>query len=698
MKLGLSAKLIFSILTPAVAGLVLIAGANYKMSNETLRQQITADMIEIVQAQSIGIHSTITGLQSSLKVMSVNQRLMTYISAYKNPSDKDFLHSSEALIADKALADFINSSDFILYSGLLGTDGTVLANHIRGQNGPSKSVGADFSSRQYFKECMTGKDSITEIISATTGLPTTILASPVMQNGKILGVLTIGVDNAKLAASITGRIKVGKKGFAFIYSKSGKLVIHPDAKSIGRDDSKLPHVAEMLQKKDGLIRYDNAQGEGKTVFFKTLPEEGWLICLELDREELLAPVQKMLTNSSLLAGACVLLVGIIIVLSSQSIVRLVRGFAGIARAVAGGRLEHTPAESALLQRAQKRGDEFSVLGDGMEEMQGNIKRLLDESELKTQSALEATEQARQATARAEEAARQAESAKREGMLAAAGQLEKVVEIITSTSHELSDRIKQSDSIAASSSQRLSAAATAMNEMNTTVQEVARNASSASAVSSETRANAESGAQIVESALQSIEQVHTVSLALKDDMAQLNEHAQAITHIMGVISDIADQTNLLALNAAIEAARAGEAGRGFAVVADEVRKLAEKTMASTGDVQNAITAIQGSAAQSVAAMDKALTEVETASGFAGKSGEALRQILGNVEATADQVRAIATASEEQSAASDEINQSIVEVNEMSVQTAQAMTEAAGAIAELAQQAQGLSQLIAGMKQG
>ena len=117
----------------------------------------------------------------------------------------------------------------------------------------------------------------------------------------------------------------------------------------------------------------------------------------------------------------------------------------------------------------------------------------------------------------------------------------------------------------------------MNEMNATVQEVARNASAASAASAETRTNAEGGANIVEQALTSIGQVQTVSLALKDDMAQLNEHAKSITQIMNVISDIADQTNLLALNAAIEAARAGDAGRGFAVVADEVRKLAEKTM-------------------------------------------------------------------------------------------------------------------------
>ena len=111
------------------------------------------------------------------------------------------------------------------------------------------------------------------------------------------------------------------------------------------------------------------------------------------------------------------------------------------------------------------------------------------------------------------------------------------------------------------------------------------------------------------------------------MAELDDHAKAISQIMGVISDIADQTNLLALNAAIEAARAGEAGRGFAVVADEVRKLAEKTMSSTTDVGNAITAIQHSAGQSIQQVEKAVGNVEEATDFSNRSGEALKEIVG-----------------------------------------------------------------------
>ena len=314
-----------------------------------------------------------------------------------------------------------------------------------------------------------------------------------------------------------------------------------------------------------------------------------------------------------------------------------------------------------------------------------------------------SENAREQSAKAQEAMRQAEAASKEAqgktqaMLAAADRLEQVGGVVSSASTELSAQIEQSDRGAAESAQRLSEAATAMNEMNATVQEVARNASSASAASISTREKAEAGAQVVEKAVRSIEQVHQMSLDLKDDMAQLNEHAQDITRIMGVISDIADQTNLLALNAAIEAARAGEAGRGFAVVADEVRKLAEKTMASTNDVGNAIRAIQESTAKSMTGVDNAVERIGEATELANQSGAALEEIVATVEATGDQVNAIATASEEQSAASEQINQSIVQVNEMSRQTAEAMTEAARAVSDLAAQAQGLTNLIQELKQ-
>ncbi len=335
---------------------------------------------------------------------------------------------------------------------------------------------------------------------------------------------------------------------------------------------------------------------------------------------------------------------------------------------------------------------YAAIVEMVNALETNIKK----AELESKNAREATGKAEEAMKKAEAASRDA-SAKTRALLEVADKLESVGSVLSSASAELSAQIEQSDQGASEAAQRLSEAATAMNEMNSTVREVARNAGTASSAASDTKEKAIAGKQVVERAVHSIDEVHKVSLTLKEDMAQLHAHARSIDQIMGVISDIADQTNLLALNAAIEAARAGEAGRGFAVVADEVRKLAEKTMSSTNDVGNAIKAIQESTTKSMEGVDHAVEQIAEATGLSKESGRALEEIVATADVTADQVRAIATASEEQSAASEEINQSILQCNDMSGQIAAAMGEAAKAVSDLAQEAQNLSQLIREMKQ-
>jgi methyl-accepting chemotaxis protein len=279
---------------------------------------------------------------------------------------------------------------------------------------------------------------------------------------------------------------------------------------------------------------------------------------------------------------------------------------------------------------------------------------------------------------------------------AARTMEDISEEVSAATQELSAQIEQSSQGAREQAARAAETAAAMEQMNATVLEVARSASQAAHTSENAKGKAEYGAQVVDQVVRFFGEVSANASRSRTDMETLGRQAQGIGQVLGVISDIADQTNLLALNAAIEAARAGEAGRGFAVVADEVRKLAEKTMTATKEVGEAIEAIQQGTRKNAENVELAVKAITEATALAEKSGTALHEIVELVELSTDQVRSIATASEEQSATSEEINRSVEDVNRISAETSRAMEESARAVGGLAQQAMELRQLIEGMQ--
>ncbi len=249
--------------------------------------------------------------------------------------------------------------------------------------------------------------------------------------------------------------------------------------------------------------------------------------------------------------------------------------------------------------------------------------------------------------------------------------------------QLSAQVEQVSKGTREQHDRTTSAAAAIEEMNATVLEVARNAEEARVQAGETQEKANHGAQLVERVVHAMDEVNSVSQSLSENITKLGTQAESIGSVMGVISDIADQTNLLALNAAIEAARAGEAGRGFAVVADEVRKLAEKTMSATSEVGNSISGIQSSTTSNIAHFEKAAKIIAEATELANTSGQALTEIHSLAEGNAQLITGIATAAEEQSATSEEIHQAAEGVNRIATEISSGMDEAAIAVRELAE---------------
>ncbi|TAN42904.1 MAG: bacteriohemerythrin [Nitrospirae bacterium] len=217
-------------------------------------------------------------------------------------------------------------------------------------------------------------------------------------------------------------------------------------------------------------------------------------------------------------------------------------------------------------------------------------------------------------------------------------------------------IKASEGARSQSSQASQIAAAA-EEMTQTIADIARNASSASDTSVEAMSTAEKGNQVAANAVITVNEVRTATVELSGMVDKLSSRASEIGEIVTVIKEIADQTNLLALNAAIEAARAGEQGRGFAVVADEVRKLAERTIKATAEITSKIHSVQEETEYTSKSMNDASQKVESATQYIHEVGDSLKQIVDSVQKAKDQIVYIARAVDQQAIASEEVTQTI-----------------------------------------
>ncbi len=271
-----------------------------------------------------------------------------------------------------------------------------------------------------------------------------------------------------------------------------------------------------------------------------------------------------------------------------------------------------------------------------------------------------------------------------------------VKATASSAAEISSSTEEMAAGAEEQSQQATEVAGAVEQMTKTIIETTQNAVSASDASKQYGDIAKEGGNVVDETIQGINKIAAVVRTASDTVNKLGNSSKEIGEIIEVIDDIADQTNLLALNAAIEAARAGEQGRGFAVVADEVRKLAERTTKATKEIASMIKQIQIDTDGAVISISEGNQEVENGKLSADKAGIALNKIIKGAQNVVDIISQVAAASEEQSSASEQISKNIEAISSVTQQSAAGIQQVAGSAGDLSRLTENLENLISRFK--
>ncbi|MDD2100288.1 methyl-accepting chemotaxis protein [Pseudomonas putida] len=480
-------------------------------------------------------------------------------------------------------------------------------------------------------------------VDAATGQTIISLAMPSTKAGQGVGVVGGDLSLQTLIDTLSARDFDGM-GYAFLVSADGKILVHPDKalvmKSLGEA---YPQNTPRISRDFSEIVVD---GKTRIVTFtpiKGLPSVNWYIGLSVDKDKAFSMLSEFRASAVV---ATVIAVAIIIALLGMLIRLLIQPLHVMTRAMA----DIADGEGDLTKRLViQNNDEFGSLGTAfnrfVERIHGSIREVSS----------------------------------------ATGQVNEVALRVVAASNS---SMYNSDQQAS----RTSSVAAAINQLGAATQEIARNAAHASSQASDARNLAEDGQQVVDRSIAAMNKLSNMLSASSSNIESLNSKTVNIGQILEVITSISQQTNLLALNAAIEAARAGEAGRGFAVVADEVRNLAHRTQESAQQVQTMIEELQVGARESVSTMSDSQRHSQDSVEIANLAGERLSSVTQRIGEIDGMNQSVATATEEQTAVVESINVDITEINTLNQEGVENLQSTLRACSDLEQQAARLKQLV------
>lgn len=548
------------------------------------------------------------------------------------------LHDDKPLNMDFAMVDHFNqvtggvATVFARASNESGADDFVrITTSLKKEDGTTRAIGTYLgAAHPAYQKMLDGQEYLGKAMLFGRDYMTKYI--PIRSNGNTIGILFIGLEFTQELKSLKDKIRqvrIGKSGYAFALDarpgqSMGTLVIHPKSEGdniiTSKDENGREFIKEMLEKKTGTITYpwrneDESSPRQKTVMFAPYQSWGWVLAIGYYIDDLHDELNRI-RIIFLLTGCAI--ISVIMLVSSVLLKRIATTPLKEVMDITS-RIEHGDLRSGFSIRDTQ--DETGKLMRSIKMMVTGLGKLI-------------------------------------------GRFQKTSDSLTSNSRELASTVEENTRKITEQKARVMQVATAAEEMSQTVIDIAKNAGDIAASAETARKTAMEGYEIVN---KSIEGVRAVADTVRESgrtITSLGERSHQIGDIVGVIKEIADQTNLLALNAAIEAARAGEQGRGFAVVADEVRKLAERTTKATSEISKMIAGIQAEVDLTIRAMDSAANQVESGMKYSAGAGEALNRIVDSIAELNNMVRQIASATEQMSSTSEIVSTDLHEVTSLS----------------------------------
>lgn len=484
--------------------------------------------------------------------------------------------------------------------------------------------------REFYKEAMSGKDEVASkwLISTTTGKPIVILATPVRSDsGKIVGVLQAAMNLDAFKNFVAQKSVHGAT--AYILDQEGKIIVHPNDQisAEAKDMSKVPFVQKAIAGQSGTEEIEGENGVRKLVSYVYDPQTHWTICMEKNYEDFNAVTKDMLISNFIVLAITMTVVVFISIFLSNRLTKPITQLLDATEKIRKGDLNVKITNTA--------NDEIGMLAQNFAAMIAGLRGLLGQV---SNSAQVVSAASQQLTAGAEQSA--------------------------ATAEQVTIAI---DGIAESAEKQVSSAnetTTLVTQIVADIEQIVSESGIVASVSEGTADLAAKGGNTIEEAVSQMSHIETSVASSAEVVAKLSDRSIEIGQIIDTISGIANQTNLLALNAAIEAARAGEQGRGFAVVADEVRKLAEQSENAAKQIAHLIGEIQSDTEKAVVAMNKGNEDVKKGTAIVSEAGHMFKEIIAVTNQVSGQMRGISASIEHMATNSLKIEAAIKDIDGMS----------------------------------